>query len=245
MKLNKPKILGLSLVGLTALFTNCDDEGRKRAESSEKPNIVFILPDDLGWSDVGYQGSEIKTPNIDELAETGLRMDQHYVMPTCTPTRVGLITGKYPSRYGVTGPDYGEVIDKGDPTLASLLSENGYFTAISGKWHMGSPPYTPLEYGFESSYGYFDGQIDPYTHNYKTKTNLTDRKSWHRNDEYLEEEGHATDLITDEAIRIIEEKRDQPFFLYVAYSVPHFPLDEPEEWTSRYDGIHFTHPSRE
>lgn len=245
MKLNKPKILGLSLVGLAAFFTNCDDEGRKRAESSEKPNIVFILPDDLGWSDVGYQGSEIKTPNIDELAETGLRMEQHYVMPTCTPTRVGLITGKYPSRYGVTGPDYGEVIDKGDPTLASLLSENGYFTAISGKWHMGSPPYTPLEYGFESSHGYFDGQIDPYTHNYKTETNLTDRKSWHRNDEYLDEEGHATDLITDEAIRVIEEKRDQPFFLYVAYSVPHFPLDEPEEWTSRYDGIHFTHPSRE
>ncbi len=244
VKINKPKLLGLSLAGLTALFTSCNDEGSQGAESSESPNIVFILPDDLGWSDVGYLGSDIETPNIDELAETGLRMNQHYVMPTCTPTRVGLITGKYPSRYGVTGPDYGEVIDQGDPTLASLLSENGYYTSISGKWHMGSPPYTPLKYGFESSYGYFDGQIDPYTHNYKMEREETSRRSWHRNDEYLDEEGHATDLITREAIRIIEEEREQPFFLYVAYSVPHYPLNEPEKWTSMYDDVTFTHPSR-
>ncbi|MBS3771716.1 MAG: sulfatase-like hydrolase/transferase, partial [Bacteroidales bacterium] len=135
-------------------------------------------------------------------------------------------------------------IDRGDATLASLLSENDYFTAISGKWHMGSPPHTPLKYGFESSYGYFDGQIDPYTHNYKTETELTDRKSWHRNDEYLDEEGHVTDLITDEAVRIIEENREEPFFLYVTHHVPHYPLVEPEEWTSIYDDVSFTHPSR-
>jgi len=204
--------------------------------SDSKPNILIIIPDDLGWSDVGYQGSSIKTPNIDELAKTGLRLSQNYVMTTCTPTRVGLITGRYPSRYGITGPDYGEVIDLGDPTLASLLSKCGYFTAISGKWHMGSPPeYTPLKYGFQSSYGYFDGQIDPYTHNYKKENKSNGRKSWHRNDEYLDEEGHATDLITNEAIRIIEEEREEPFFLYVAYSVPHYPLNEPEKWTKIYD----------
>ena len=154
------------------------------------------------------------------------------------------MTGKYPSRYGITGPDYGEVIDLGDPTLASVLSSNGYFTAISGKWHMGSPPYTPLKYGFQSSYGYFDGQIDPYTHEYKTETELTDRRSWHRNDEYFDEEGHVTDLLVDEAVRIIEEKRDKPFFLYVAFHVPHYPLDEPEEWMSVYDDILMMHPSR-
>ncbi|MGC9354215.1 MAG: sulfatase-like hydrolase/transferase, partial [Mariniphaga sp.] len=178
----------------------------------------------------------IKTPNIDKLAESGVRINQHYVMPTCTPTRVSLMTGKYPSRYGITGPDYGEVIDLGDPTLASILSENGYFTAIAGKWHMGSPPYTPLKYGFQSSYGYFDGQIDPYTHEYKTETALTERRSWHRNDEYLDEEGHVTDLLAAEAIRVIEENRERPFFLYVANHVPHSPLDEPDEWMSVYDG---------
>ncbi|MDB4584719.1 sulfatase-like hydrolase/transferase [Draconibacterium sp.] len=176
---------------------------------------------------------------MDKLAESGIRMNHHYVMPTCTPTRVSLMTGLYPSRYGVTAPDYGEVIDQGDPTLASLLAKNGYFTAIAGKWHMGSPPYTPLKYGFQSSYGYFDGQIDPLTHEYKTG-----RKSWHRNDDLFDEEGHATDLITEEAIRIIEKKREKPFFLYVAYSVPHYPLDEPDKrWTSLYDNS-FLFPSR-
>ncbi len=198
----------------------------------------------MGWSDVGYHGSEIKTPNIDKLAESGIRINQHYVMPTCTPTRVSLMTGKYPSRYGITGPDYGEVIDLGDPTLASVLQENGYFTAIAGKWHMGSPPYTPLKYGFQSSYGYFDGQIDPYTHEYKTETALTERRSWHRNDEYLDEEGHVTDLLAAEAIRVIEENRDRPFFLYVAHHVPHYPLDEPDEWMSVYENKNMFQPRK-
>ena len=209
-------------------------------QEAAKPNFIVILPDDLGWNDVGYHGSFVKTPHIDQLAAEGVKLEQHYVMPTCTPSRVSLITGKYPSRYGVLSPAYGEVIDMGDPTLASLLQEKGYSTAIAGKWHMGSPPYTPLKYGFTSSYGFFDGQIDPYTHEYKKETKLTSRRSWHRNDEYLDEEGHATDLITDEAIRVIKENQENPFFLYVAYSVPHYPLSEPEEWTSLYDDYNIT-----
>lgn len=181
------------------------------ARQDQRPNILIIVPDDLGWSDVGYQGSEILTPNIDRLARNGKILEQFYVMPTCTPTRVSLMTGKFPSRFGVLAPAYGEVIDLEAPTLPSLLQEAGYYTAIVGKWHMGSPPYTPLKYGFEQSYGYFDGQIDPYTHEYKTETALTDRKSWHRNDQYLEEEGHVTDLLTAEAVRIIREEREEPF----------------------------------
>lgn len=205
-------LLGISVAGLATLTAAGHGKEVRQPEAPFKPNILIIIPDDLGWSDVGYHGSIIQTPNIDKLAVNGIRLEQHYVMPTCTPTRVSLMTGKFPSRYGITGPDYGEVIDLGDPTLASILKENGYFTAIAGKWHMGSPPYTPLKYGFRSSYGYFDGQIDPYTHEYKTETELTDRRSWHRNDEYLDEEGHVTDLLTAEAIRIIEEDREEPFF---------------------------------
>jgi arylsulfatase A-like enzyme len=95
---------------------------------------------------------------------------------------------------------------------------------------MGSPPEcVPLKYGFTRSYGYFHGQIDPYTHRYKTGV-----RSWHRNDVYLDEPGHATDLITDEAVRVIEAPHEKPFFLYVAYSVPHFPLNEPDRWTAPY-----------
>ena len=245
MNTHNPGMTALMMAGCTALTLSCETNQPVSVTSSEKPNIIVILPDDLGWADVGYHGSDIRTPNIDQLARTGVRLDQQYVMPTCTPSRVSLMTGLFPSRYGVHGPAYGEVIDMGDPTLASIFRDNGYFTAINGKWHMGSPPYTPLQYGFDSSYGYFDGQIDPYTHEYKMETDFTERRSWHRNDEYLDESGvHVTDLITNEAIRIIEEVRDEPFFLYIAHHVPHFPLDEPSEWLSVYDDV-FMHPSRQ
>jgi arylsulfatase A-like enzyme len=238
MKSNSSTWLGLSLAGFMAFTAGCQEKKPATTDNTPgKPNIIVIIPDDMGWSDIGYHGSVVKTPNLDKLAQTGVRLNQHYVMPTCTPTRVSLFTGKYPSRYGIMGPDYGEVIDLGDPTLASLLGDNGYYTALAGKWHMGSPPYTPLKYGFQSSYGYFDGQIDPYTHEYKTETALTDRRSWHRNDEYLDEEGHVTDLLIDEAIRVIEGERERPFFLYLAHHVPHFPLEEPEEWHALYDGM--------
>jgi len=214
-------------------ITGCARPTKTSEPAQKQPNIVFIIPDDMGWADVGYHDSEIETPNIDRLAKKSLRFKQHYVMATCTPTRVGLMTGHYPSRYGVVSPAYGKIFDDDTVTLPMALRSIGYKTAISGKWHMGSPPEcTPRKYGFDTSYGYFHGQIDPYTHNYKTGV-----RSWHKNDEYIDEKGHATDLITDEAIRIIESDHDKPFFLYVAYSVPHFPLDEPEEWTSRYKRI--------
>ena len=213
--------------------------GGADAQTTQQPNIIIIVADDLGWNDVGYNGSSIKTPHIDQLARTGIRLDQHYVLPTCTPTRVGLITGKYPSRYGILGPDYGEVIYSGDPTLASILARKGYSTSIIGKWHMGSPPHTPLTYGFQTSYGSIDGQIEPYTHEYKNG-----RKSWHRNDVLFDEEGHATDLITQEAVRAIEQKRAQPYFLYVTYTTPHTPINEPQEWMALYEKLNLF-PSRQ
>jgi arylsulfatase B len=227
-----------SAVGVLGFLGGALACGRAQARAS-KPNIVFILADDMGWADVGYHGSVIQTPHIDRLARDGVRFGQHYVMPTCTPTRVGLMTGHYPSRYGVVSPAYGEIFDDDTVTLPAALREAGYSTHISGKWHMGSPPqWTPRKYGFDSSYGYFHGQIDPYTHHYKTGV-----RSWHRNDEYLDEAGHATDLITDEAVRVIESGHDKPFFLYVAYSVPHYPLDEPDRWTAIYEG-EIADPSR-
>ena len=235
--------LFIALALFSVNFLKAQNSEVENHPNISKPNIIFILPDDLGWNDVGYHGSFVKTPHLDRLAAQGAKLEQHYVMPSCTPSRVSLITGKYPSRYGILAPAYGEVIDLGDPTLASLLSELGYYTSISGKWHMGSPPYTPLKYGFQSSYGYFDGQIDPYTHEYKRENKEAGTRSWHRNDEFLDEEGHATDLITEEAIRVIREQKDDPFFLYVAYSVPHYPLSEPTGWTSLYDEYN-VEPSR-
>ena len=210
-----------------APFGGCYSKTIKPAgDTSKRPNIIYIIADDLGWADIGYHGSEIKTPNLDGLAHKGMRFNQHYVMATCTPTRVGLLSGRYPSRFGVTSPAYGKIFDDDTVTLAAALHNSGYDTAITGKWHMGSPPeHTPLKYGFNSSYGYFHGQIDPYTHHYKTGS-----RAWHRNDEYLNEEGHATDLITDEAVRIVESEHQNrfSFMSLTAYRII--------RWTNRKSG---------
>jgi len=224
--LNRRAFLRAAVAGAGAAFMPAF-AGRSQ---QGKPNIIFIIADDLGWADIGYHNTEVLTPNLDKLAAQSVRLQRHYVMPTCTPTRVGLMTGRYPSRLGVLSPAYGNIFSDDSTTLAQALRDGGYLTSISGKWHMGSPPEcTPLKYGFDRSYGYFHGQIDPYTHLYKTGV-----RSWHRNDQYLDEEGHATDLITDEAVSVVESDHDKPLFLYVAYSVPHYPLDEPDEWTSLY-----------
>lgn len=227
------RVAGFGLLGGLALSSVGCNMQEVVDGGPDGPNVVFIIADDLGWADVGYHGSQIRTPHIDALAKGGVRLNQHYVMPTCTPTRVGLMTGRYPSRYGVLAPAYGKIFEEGTVTLAEAMRRSGYRTAISGKWHMGSPPEcVPTKFGFESSYGYLAGQIDPYTHLYKTG-----EKSWHRNDEFIEEDGHATDLITAEAVRVIESGGKKPLFLYVAYSVPHYPLDEPDEWLEMYSDI--------
>jgi len=203
------------------------------AEADGGPNFLFILADDLGWADIGYHDSDTLTPNIDRLAAHGVRLEQHYVWPTCSPTRVALLTGREPSRFGVLTPlgDDGR-LPPDTITLPGVLRSRGYRTHITGKWHIGAPPDSrPLLFGFDTSYGYFRGQIDPYTHRYKSGA-----RTWHRNDELVDEEGHATDLIADEAIRIIRSTREKPFFLYVAFSVPHYPLAEPDEWTAMHDG---------
>jgi len=202
-------------------------------ESSARPNIIFILADDLGWADVGYHGSEIKTPNLDRLSAAGVRLNQHYVYPTCSPTRVALLSGRFPSRFGVFTPLGATTKMAGsDARLPQELKRLGYRTHLSGKWHIGeTAEHRPRGYGFDTTYGYLRGQIDPYTHRYKTGDHVT----WHRNDEFFEEEGHVTDLITNEAIRVVKESGDAPFFLYVAHHSPHYPLNEPPKWFVPYE----------
>lgn len=223
--------LGLSGLLLPSLLSGSPQKANKSV--NKQPNIVIIIADDLGWNDVGYHGSEIKTPTIDRLAREGIEFDRFYVCSVCSPTRASLLTGRYPSRYGILSP-LGDAagLPAGTLTIAGLLKQNGYDTGISGKWHLGTVPEgRPMNYGFNSSYGYLRGQIDPYTHLYKDGS-----RTWHRNDVLIDEEGHATDLITREAIRLINKPREKgtPFFIYVAYSVPHYPPDEPKEWKDMY-----------
>ncbi|MEA3477625.1 MAG: sulfatase-like hydrolase/transferase [Bacteroidota bacterium] len=229
--LKSGSIIGLASTLLPLLFS-CSQHNKKLTNESQ-PNIIVIIADDMGWHDVGYHGSEIKTPTIDRLAQEGIEFERFYVHSVCSPTRASLLTGRTPSRYGIHAPLGDKAgLPAGTVTIAELLRQNGYETAISGKWHLGTVPEgRPMNYGFNSSYGYLRGQIDPYTHLYKDGN-----KTWHKNDTLKDEEGHATDLITDEAIRFIKKPRENniPFFLYVAYSVPHYPLEEPKEWVDIY-----------
>jgi len=222
----------LVCIFLLFLFASCTTKGEQET-GKVLPNIIVIFADDLGWKDVGFHNSEIKTPTLDKMAKEGVVFDRFYVHSVCSPTRASLLTGRMPSRFGIYAPLGDEpAFPKETMTIARLLKQKGYETAISGKWHLGAVPEArPLNYGFDSSYGYLRGQIDPITHLYKNGN-----KTWHRNDELLDEEGHATDLISKESIRFIEKSREKskPFFLYIAYSVPHYPLDEAEEWVNEY-----------
>lgn len=221
----------VTLVLLACLFPFL--RAASAAEDARRPNIIFILADDLGWGDIGYHDSDIRTPHLDRLAAEGVRMNRHYVYATCSPTRVALLSGRFPSRFGVLAPLGSTTQMRGDDALLPLeLRKLGYSTHISGKWHIGeTAEHRPLGYGFDTSYGYLRGQIDPYTHRYKAGDHVT----WHRNDEFVEERGHVTDLITEEAIRIIESAGEKPFFLYVAHHSPHYPLNEPPQWIAPYE----------
>lgn len=231
-----------TFLSLMLLTNSCSTE-----DIPEKPNILFILIDDMGWGDIGYNSDDILSPNLDRLAEEGVKFDQHYVNPECTPTRVSLLTGHYPNRYGLhcSGASNQQAFPFGTVTLASALQSIGYNTAISGKWHLGSlPKWGPLKYGFNHSYGSLAGALGMYDHRYRLNRPLYTR-TWHRNDKYVDEEGHAYDLVTDNAIDLLENTftKYEPFFLYLPYHGVHTPLVESEEWLEH--NKHIDNPSRQ
>jgi arylsulfatase A-like enzyme len=201
--------------------------------SVDRPNVLFVLADDLGWGDVSLHDSPIRTPNIDRLADTGIELERHYVNPTCTPTRASLLTGRFPGRFGVhaTSPTNHPVLPDGYPTLASALRSCGYRTGLFGKWHLGSSPrYAPNAYGFDVSYGSLAGGVDPYNHHYKKGAYSV---TWHRNGELVSENGHVTDLILQEATAWIEGQTE-PWFCYVPFTAVHVPVKAPQSWLDRY-----------
>jgi len=199
------------------------------------PNIVFILVDDLGYGECGFNGGkEIQTPQIDQLAKTGAILLNSYVQPVCSPTRACLLTGRYPTRTGVyniikPGATWGLPLNEN--TLADALKANGYQTAITGKWHLGEfeKAYQPNARGFDQQYGHFFGSIDYYTHS------RNDQLDWYRNGIPLKEEGYTTDLITKEACKIIETSdNSKPLFLYIPFNGIHAPYQVPEKYTKPY-----------
>ena len=201
------------------------------ASSPSRPNVVFIMADDLGWGDVGFHGGNVPTPNLDRLAREGLELAAHYVAPVCSPTRTGLMTGRCWSRFGVTNPQNERALPWDTLTLPRALKAAGYDTALVGKWHLGSKPEQgPNRFGFDHAYGSLAGGVSPYSHKYKKGPYS---ETWHRNGRLLTEEGHVTALLTREAVSWIEARGDRPFFLYVPYTAVHLPVREPEEWLAR------------
>lgn len=203
-----------------------------------RPNVVFLLIDDLGYADCGFNGGkDIRTPNIDKLAASGAILESHYVQPVCSPTRAALMTGRYATRTGVytiVRPHAKWGLPLQERTLANALQDAGYTTAIVGKWHLGEfdPKYQPTSRGFEHQHGLFFGMIDHFTHL------RGDSHDWHHNDKPLKEDGYATHLITREACRLIESQpKTKPLFLYVPYNAVHAPLQVPESYQQPYGDL--------
>ncbi|OIP04901.1 MAG: hypothetical protein AUJ96_11790 [Armatimonadetes bacterium CG2_30_66_41] len=214
-------------------------EAARKESTVNRPNFLVIVADDLGWADVGYHGSKIRTPNLDRLVAEGVDLDQHYVCPMCTPTRVSLLAGRYCSRWGdqARKPSNERVLPFGTETLASALESVGYDTGLSGKWHLGSKPeWGPNHFGFSCSYGSLAGGVGPYDHHYK-KGEFS--RTWHRNEELVDEEGHVTDLIGREVVGWIREKRE-PWFYYVPFTAVHIPVQAPPEYQDQYAHLTFS-----
>jgi arylsulfatase A-like enzyme len=209
------------------------------AAEAPRPNVIFIIADDMGYADVGFNGGkEIKTPAIDAIAAAGARFESFYVQPLCSPTRAALMTGRYPMRYGfqvgVVRPwaTYGLPLE--ERMLSVVLKEAGYTTAICGKWHLGhaTADYLPTRRGFDHQYGHYNGAIDYFTHI------RDDGFDWHRNDKVSRDEGYATHLIAGEAAKIVKQHDGtKPLFLYVPFNAVHSPHQVPDKYKEPYKDL--------
>jgi len=208
------------------------------AGAAERPNILYVLVDDLGFCDLGCFGGEIDTPNLDSLAEGGVRLTQFYNAGRCCPSRAALLTGQYPHRVGLghmTGNDLGHpgfrgVVSKSAPTIAAALRPAGYRCFMSGKWHLGTPD--PTRHGFEEFYGTLVSAKRFFDPNHLIRLPAGQARRW-----YPEGEFYATDAVTDHALDFLglaRETPDRPWFLYLAYNAPHFPLHAPKADIAKY-----------
>jgi arylsulfatase A-like enzyme len=231
--------------------------GTKQLENinHNRPNIVIIMADDLGYSDLGCYGGEIQTPNLDGLASNGIRFTQFYNASRCCPTRASLLTGKYPHQVGLA--QNGQTLSRNAATIAEVLKENGYHTGMAGKWHLSrtqrlkdpeeqllwlshrkdSSIFAPLESypsnrGFEEHWGCIWGVV-----------NFFDPFSLVHNEEEIKEvpeDFYMTNFITDKSVEMIDQfsKDDKPFFMYIAHTAPHWPLHALPEDIDKYKGVY-------
>lgn len=216
-----------------------------QGQTADKPNVVYILADDVGWGDLSMHGGRVPTPSIDRLAKQGVELTQFMGWCVCSPTRAMLLTGRHPIRVG-TAPEVGGELDPAETTIAEGFQANGYRTGIFGKWHNGSDPDTPEfrtefaeafsnmpnkqlkaghgvnSHGFDEAWVYYGGGADYF--NRKTVKGRGPISWWHNLEFRPNDEGYTDDLVTRHAIEFIRENKDRPFFCYIPFHIAHAPL---------------------
>ncbi len=224
---------------LVACGNQMADNGKSGSRKESLPNFLVIMTDDQGYHDVSYYGtSDLNTPAIDGIAADGMRFDYFYAnCPVCSPTRASLLTGCYPDRVGVPGVirtnpenNWG-FLDPQVPLLPELLGDLGYETALIGKWHLGlKSPNTPTERGFDYFYGWLGDMMDDYWEKRRHGVNYM-----RHNRETIDPKGHATDLFTRAAVEYLKSRStdEHPFFLFLSYNAPHFPVQPPSDWLEK------------
>lgn len=232
-------LLLLALLSVTGVHFS------KKHEAPTKPNIIIILADDMGYSDLGSFGSEIQTPHLDAMASGGLKMTHFYNTSRCCPTRASLLTGLYPHQAGVghmvnerEHPSYRGMLSEDCITIAEALKQGGYATYMAGKWHLNArPEHWPLKHGFDRYFGLLDGANSHFGNRpYRPKQKLTyalDDQEYHPGADF-----YSSDAYTDFAIKFIEDGKaaNKPFFLYLAFTAPHWPLHALPEDIAKYKG---------
>jgi len=232
---------GVVALGIACAATMVIGQGAQGpSAAAPRPHVLVILTDDQGYADASaWGGIDVQTPQIDRIAREGVRFTRMRANATvCSPTRAALLTGRDADRVGVPGvirtspqDSWGRLAPDA-PMLPALLQQAGYHTALVGKWHLGlAPPDTPEARGFAHVQGFLGDMMDSYTTHLRHGQNYLRRGA-----QPIEAEGHATDLFTDWAVAYLRERAatpSQPFFLYLAYNAPHFPIEPPEAWVER------------
>ncbi|QDT43516.1 Arylsulfatase [Gimesia alba] len=212
-------------------------------DATDRPNIVLIMADDLGYGDLSCYGStNCETPQLDRLASRGMKFtDFHSSGTVCSPTRAGLLTGRYQQRAGIDGVVYADPkrnrhhgLQKNEITLAQCLQSAGYQTGMFGKWHLGyQRQYNPTFRGFQQFVGYVSGNVDYFAH--LDGTGVFDW--WHNAELNRAEQGYVTHLITDHAVDFIRQQKEKPFFVYIAHEAVHYPYQGPNDKPIRKEGV--------
>lgn len=245
--------ISLFTIALLMVLLACKSERQNNPDKSVKPNVIIILTDDQGYGDVGFNGSEeIPTPNIDRIASNGVKFTNGYVSyPVCGPSRAGLMTGRYQSRFGfgrnpILAPQDSTMgLPLEEKTLAAVLDSVGYISMAIGKWHLGAhESQHPLKRGFDEFYGFLSGGHRYFPEEY-TLNDLSEIKGqWDgyltkllRNHTRVEETEYLTDALSREAVSFVERNKENPFFLYLAYNAPHAPLQATKKYLSRFEHI--------